>query len=464
MKTKWSKLAHKVHQNILLHDLLTKEKKLLIAFSGGRDSVVLFYVLKELATFWKWKLLLGHINHSLRVNEDEKETEFCRNVAKNFKIELLEKKINVQKYADENRISIEKAARKLRYDVFNKWMNNYSIDSLVTGHHQSDQAETIMYRLFTGSGFSGLSGIPYKRGKIIRPILDVTREEINNYIFENELDFMEDSSNSDSNFQRNRIRNKIIPFLCVNGYEQIESNLAKSGSSIASVKIAVNYFIEKEFDNLISIGNGVYKFKISEIEKLPNFAIDEILRMIFKKLVNINRHSSQKEILQLRYFILKSETGSIYKIDNDYQFIVNRDNILISKIVEDYNYEFDINSKPIEIKSIGTISIRKVKSIKMEKYSNVNVEYFNVDIENKKLYIRDWKNGDRMVPFGMKESKKVSDILTNAKIDVNKRIKYPVIFANNEIVWIPGVKRAEKFIINNFNDFAYEIIFKQDNK
>ncbi|MDA3870852.1 MAG: tRNA lysidine(34) synthetase TilS, partial [Candidatus Marinimicrobia bacterium] len=147
-----------------------------------------------------------------------------------------------------------------------------------------------------------------------------------------------------------------------------------------------------------------------------------------------------------------------------YQFVVNRDNILISKIVENYNYEFDINSKPIEIKSIGTISIRKVKSIKKEKYSNVNVEYFNVDIENKKLYIKDWKNGDRMVPFGMKESKKVSDILTNAKIDVNKRIKYPVIFANNEIVWIPGVKRAEKFIINNFNDFAYEIIFKQDNK
>ena len=464
MKTKWSKLAHKVHQNILLHNLLTKEKKLLIAFSGGRDSVVLFHVLRELAAFWQWELLLGHINHSLRVNEDEKETEFCRNIAKNFKIELLEKKINVQEYADKNKVSIEKAARKLRYDVFNKWINNYSIDSLVTGHHQSDQAETIMYRLFTGSGFSGLSGIPYKRGKIIRPILDVTREEINNYIFENELDFMEDSSNSDSNFQRNRIRNKIIPFLCVNGYEQIESNLAKSGSSIASVKIAVNYFIEKEFDNLISIGNGVYKFKISEIEKLPNFAIDEILRMIFKKLVNINRHSSQKEILQLRYFILKSETGSIYKIDNDYQFIVNRDNILISKIVEDYNYEFDINSKLIEIKSIGTISIRKVKSIKMEKYSNVNVEYFNVDIENKKLYIKDWKNGDRMVPFGMKESKKVSDILTNAKIDVNKRIKYPVIFANNEIVWIPGVKRAEKFIINNFNDFAYEIIFKQDNK
>lgn len=464
MKTKWSKLAHKVHQNILLHNLLTKEKKLLIAFSGGRDSVVLFHVLKELAVFWKWKLLLGHINHSLRVNEDEKETEFCRNIAKNFKIELLEKKINVQEYVDKNKVSIEKTARKLRYDVFNKWINNYSIDSLVTGHHQSDQAETIMYRLFTGSGFSGLSGIPYKRGKIIRPILDVTREEINNYIFENELDFMEDSSNSDSNFQRNRIRNKIIPFLCVNGYEQIESNLAKSGSSIASVKIAVNYFIEKEFDNLISIGNGVYKFKISEIEKLPNFAIDEILRMIFKKLVNINRHSSQKEILQLRYFILKSETGSIYKIDNDYQFIVNRDNILISKIVEDYNYEFYINSKLIEVKSIGTISIRKVKSIKMEKYSNVNVEYFNVDIGNKKLYIRNWKNGDRMVPFGMKESKKVSDILTNAKIDVNKRIKYPVIFANNEIVWIPGVKRAEKFTINNFNDFAYEIIFKQDNK
>nr|MDA3871585.1 tRNA lysidine(34) synthetase TilS [Candidatus Neomarinimicrobiota bacterium] len=323
MKTKWSKLAHKVHQNILLHNLLTKEKKLLIAFSGGRDSVVLLHVLRELAAFWQWELLLGHINHSLRVNEDEKETEFCRNVANNFKIELLEKKINVQKYADENKTSIEKAARKLRYDVFNKWMNNYSIDSLVTGHHQSDQAETIMYRLFTGSGFSGLSGIPYKRGKIIRPILDVTREEINNYIFENELDFMEDSSNSDSNFQRNRIRNKIIPFLCVNGYEQIESNLAKSGSSIASVKIAVNYFIEKEFDNLISVENGVYKFKISEIEKLPNFAIDEILRMIFKKLVNINRHLSQKEILQLRYFILKSETGSIYKIDNDYQFVVN---------------------------------------------------------------------------------------------------------------------------------------------
>lgn len=464
MKKKWSKLAQKVHQNIILNNLLFKGKKILIAFSGGRDSIVLFNILLELKPTWKWKFILGHINHSLRVDEDEKETKFCRNIAQKYNIELLEKKIDVKEYARENSISIEDAARKLRYDVFDKWMNNNSIDFLVTGHHQSDQAETIMYRLLTGSGFNGLSGIPNKRGKIIRPILDVTREEINDYIKENKLDFMEDSSNSDSNFQRNRIRNKIIPFIQKNGFKQIESNLAKSGSSIVSAKIAINYFIDKEFDDLISNKNGNYKFKISEIERLPSFAIDEIFKLIFKKLLNIEKHISQKEILQLKYFIFKSETGSIYKVENNYQFIINRGNILISKSVEDYNNKLDINGKPIKINDIGTINIKKVKKIKREKDLNLNCEYFNVDIADNNLYITNWKNGDRMVPFGMKKSKKVSDILTNAKIDVNKRIKYPVIFADNEIVWIPGVKRAEKFRINNFNDFAYEIIFKQDSK
>lgn len=464
MKTKWSKLAHRVHQNILLHDLLAKNKKILIAFSGGRDSVVLFNVLRELSAFWKWKLLLGHIDHSLRIDEDEKETEFCSNIARKYDIELLEQKINVKKYASQNSISIEDAARKLRYEILDKWMNNNSIDFMVTGHHQSDQAETIMYRLLTGSGFNGLSGIPNKRRKIIRPILDITRDEINNYISENKLDFMEDSSNIDINFQRNRIRNKIIPSIKKNGYEQIESNLAKSGTAIASAKIAINYFIEKEFDDLINNKNGVYKFKISDVKKLPSFAIDELLKSIFKRSLNIKKHIPQKEILQLKYFIFKSETGSIYKVENNYQFIVNRGNILISKSVKDYNYELDINDKSIKINNIGTIIVNKVKKVKREEDYNINCEYFNVDIVNNNLYIKNWKNGDRMVPFGMNESKKVSDILTNAKVDVHKRMKYPVIFAGNEIIWIPGVKRAEKFRINNFNDSAYEIVFKQGMK
>ena len=464
MKTKWSKLASKVHENILLHDLLMKEKRILIAFSGGRDSVVLFNILKELAVFWRWELLLGHINHSLRVNEDDKETKFCRKVANKNKIKLLEKKIDVKKYSEENGLSIEVAARKLRYDVFDIWMDNYSIDYLVTGHHQNDQAETIMYRLFTGSGFNGLSGIPIKRGKIIRPILNISREEINSYIFDNKLTFMEDSSNSNSDFQRNQIRNRIIPFIQKNGYKQIESNLAKSGSSIASVKNAMDYFIEKELKSLISFKNGIYKFKIIELKKLPSFVIDGILRRIFRKLLNINRHLSQKEILQLKYFISKSETGSINKVDNNYQFVVNRNNILISKIVEDYNYEFNIDSKPIEIKNIGTISIQKVQGIKVEEYLNINVEYFNMDIHNKNMYITNWKNGDKMIPFGMKVSKKVSDILTNAKIDVNRRIKYPVIIADNEIIWIPGVKRANKFKIINLDNQAYEMIFNRETK
>jgi len=164
----WSELAQKVHQYITEEQLLNKGDGILVALSGGRDSVALLYILHELSRAWKWTLIAAHVNHGLRPGDDLSESMLCRHIAHDLELELLEEKLSIPQ--DGN---LEQIARDLRYDCLQKWADEKKCRAIATGHHLDDQAETVLYRILKGSGLYGLTGIHVSRDKIRRPLLNI---------------------------------------------------------------------------------------------------------------------------------------------------------------------------------------------------------------------------------------------------------------------------------------------------
>ena len=242
-------LLNKFKEHIIKHDLLSPKDKLLLAVSGGVDSVVLCELCKQAC----YDFTIAHCNFKLRGEESERDKEFVKKLAGQYSVEFLVKDFDTEKYAAEYKLSIQEAARELRYRWFGELVGSreHGVDSqsmvLLTAHHSDDNIETLLMNFFRGTGLQGLTGIPEKAGFIRRPLLSFSKDELIIFAKENKLDFMEDSSNLSSKYTRNFFRNEIIPSIS-NVYPKVKENLQDN----------INRF--KEIENL-------YKLSLGEIKK-----------------------------------------------------------------------------------------------------------------------------------------------------------------------------------------------------
>lgn len=222
------KIRLKVIRTIETHGLLQGAKNVLLGFSGGMDSSVLFDILLSLREKYGFTLYASHINHSLRGEESDSDEEFVKKRCEEFGVKLFITRVNIPELASQSGKSIELAARETRYAAFAETAKQKGIQRIATAHHADDNAETMIFNLTRGAGLEGLSGIPYQRKAIVRPLLDVTREEIQRYAQVHGIPFVSDATNADESFARNKIRRRVIPVLKEINPAFVETAAAKS--------------------------------------------------------------------------------------------------------------------------------------------------------------------------------------------------------------------------------------------
>lgn len=470
---KWSALAERVHQSIKRRNLLQEGDKILVAVSGGMDSIVLLHVLLELRDYWKWELVVGHIDHGLRPSEDEKEAQLCSKIAgtagleyfevgfdlENIKIDPLPGSISTQKP------SLESLARDLRYRAYESWAHQLNCNAVCTGHHRGDQAETILYRMLTGSGPKGLGGIPASRDIYKRPLLEVSKDDIRDYAKEKELEYYEDSSNKNNRFMRNRIRRQLIPFLKKLGFENAEQQLSSAGKTQQEVAEALEYYGDRALEKALSHSTQYPSLNIKYFNGLPVFTRKYVLKKVCKEHLFFIRHISDKQLDQLISFIVTAETGA-KTIFMGTEILVDRGRAIWRS---DPKAEIlkTVSLKPGKT-ILGDVGL-EVEFVNKNKNENLipdndNTAYFTQDVMNWECRLRSWQPGDSMMLFGNGQRKKVSDILKDEKVSALEKTDYPVLMTGGDIIWIPGVKRSNLYKVNPNDDQMIKITYSKMEK
>ena len=422
--------------NILKNDLFNKTDKLLIAFSGGVDSVVLC----DLLTKAGYHFDLAHCNFQLRGTEANDDTSFCETYAKLIHAKCHTIYFNTKNYAVENKLSIQMAARELRYKWFKELISEHGYTYLLTAHHANDNAETLFVNLTRGTGIKGLQGIPEKLNNTIRPLLFATKEMIKNYAKKHNIQFREDSSNQEVKYKRNFIRHQIIPELKkLNPI--LEETLNTSIHYFKQSSQIVTQFCKSKFKDICEENNERLKINISLL-------LSELQKetLLFEWL-----HSKGFKANQIEQLIIvlsdKNNVGKFFE-SSTHQLAVDRTYLIVKKKTNEINTtEFKINS----ISDTTHLPIKLVlEEIKQTSFTtNKNELFISVTDYFFPLTLRKWKKGDKFQPFGMNGFKKLSDYFKDQKLSKFDKEAVWILESNQQIVCIVGYRMDNRFKVTN---------------
>lgn len=421
--------------------LFSPEDKLLLAVSGGADSVVLCELCKQAG----YDFIIAHCNFQLRGEESERDERFVSTLGDKYNVEIRVKRFDTAQYATENKISIQEAARALRYEWFEELVNEELVkDSihhspftvhLLTAHHKDDNIETLLMNFFRGTGLHGLTGIPVLYGHIKRPLLAVSKEEILQFARENKLDFVEDSSNQSSKYTRNYFRNEIIPAIS-NVYPQVKENLQDN----------IERF--KEIEKLYQLTVGKLKQKLCKQKGAE-------LHIPVKQLMGFNNRALIYEIIR-DYGFNEKQVDELIKLADSESGRYIESPVLQYRIIK-HRHWFIIS--PAQSISAAHIVIEKTDRsvgfekgiLRLEMTSNQHPVTDNqiACIDAKEisypLLLRPWKTGDYFYPLGMKKKKKLSRFFIDQKLSKTQKENTWVIESNKKIIWVVGHRIDERF-------------------
>jgi tRNA(Ile)-lysidine synthase len=424
------------------HDMLSPGETVLVAVSGGRDSIALMHALLALRARLQITIIIGHFNHGLRAQFADRDQRFVEGCAKKRGLRCVCGFEDVGARAKRDSLSIEEAARNARYDFFAALKKSEGIDALATGHTLDDQAETVLMRILKGSGLTGISGIrpvfDYAGLRIIRPFIDVTGADIDTYVKTRALKHIEDETNRDERFLRNKIRKKLVPFLEQEINPQVKQALARFASSAHS-----------DTDFLKGQALGLYRSVVHTraqdvivLNKTKFARLHESLQFRIFSLV-LAELKAERELTfrhwQTFKHDLSREKRSSFMIGADLQIHQQYDEIIISRMTKalDRVSEFLDHGQSISIPSHGiTVKARLVRPEQVRFSARSRSEYFDSSKITFPLIIRSREDGDALIPLGMKGKKKVKDILIDKKVPAYTRPKALIVLSGDRILWV----------------------------
>lgn len=439
----------KTEEKIILfikeHELLNRGDKILVALSGGADSVLLLYFLLKFRKKYGISIGAMHVNHMIRGKSADEDEKFCRSLCEKFQIDYHSVKYNVPKYAELKKISVEEAAREIRYRELTKAKQKFKYDKIATAHTCSDNAETILLNVIKGAGLKGISGIPIKRDFIIRPILPLTKNEIVEYLSKAKLDFITDLSNLDDIYERNFIRNNLIP-LIKKLNPKVEQTLFKSSLLWRQQALILESIVKIISDFVINKRKNFFELDIELLNKLDEKIRNDIVKSSVERNLSTKLTFNEcKRIISL----LSSLPGKKIELSNKLVVVRERSKIVFSP----QKKQSKLNS--IEVKIGGTvqiegqeISIDFVNKSSVKFHNNKNVEFISADNISSSFIIRRWQFGDRFYPIGLNGSKKVSDFLSDLKLSSLEKQNQLVLTNNKKIVWVVGCRLDERFKVS----------------
>jgi tRNA(Ile)-lysidine synthase len=432
-------------RNIQQQNLFQKTDELLLAVSGGADSVALCELCFRAGFYFE----IAHCNFQLRGDESERDEKFVQELAAKYHSQIFVKKFDTKDYAERNKVSIQVAARELRYSWFNELLEDAQSGNegsasprcyLVTAHHANDNVETLLMNFFKGTGIKGLQAIQPKQNKIIRPLLFAKKEEILSFIKENNLSFVEDSSNASDKYTRNYFRHQLIPSI-QKVFPQVEENLLKNIERFREIEMLFQESVEHHKKNLIEKKGNEIHIPVLKLLKLQ--ACNTVVYEIIKE-YGFTSHQV-KEVLNL----LESESGK-YISSSSHKIIRNRRWLIIAPVqtLEASNILIQKDDKEIDFEG-GKLKIKIEENRDVPPSSSPNIATLDSSEIEFPLLLRRWKQGDYFYPLGMKKKKKLSKFFIDEKLSLTEKGKIWIIESNRKIIWVVGKRIDDRFRVTS---------------
>lgn len=421
-------MLHKFKHHIDSNFPFLLKSNFFIAVSGGIDSMVLVHLFQQMGC----SFAMLHCNFQLRGKESDADMNFVIDYGNQHQIPFSVAHFDTKAYAEEHKVSIQIAARELRYSWFEEQLAENDFDYLLTAHHLDDNLETFLINLSRGTGLDGLTGIPAQNDRIIRPLLPFSREAIENYAQENNLKWREDSSNASDNYLRNKIRHHVVPILkeinpsFLDSFQKTQNYLKEAQSIVNDGEFIIYQEVATENED------GTIEFDLKKLLRLPNYRaylyqwLHSFGFTAWNDIADLVHAQSGKQVFSEHYVLLK-----------------NRDFLILSASKEEEaELIFFVNKNQKDVKVPLKLSFCKVSDLSI---TNSNCIFVDEDLLQFPLTIRKWNEGDYFYPFGMKGKKKLSKYFKDEKMSLIDKSNQWILCSDNQIVWVIGKRQDDRF-------------------
>ncbi len=435
------KMLEKFQKHLATHFPFLQGKKLLIAVSGGLDSMVLTHLFQQL----NYEIVLAHCNFNLRGEESDEDQNFVSDYAKYHNLELTSNSFNTELYAKEHKLSIQVSARQLRYIWFHQIFLENNLDFIATAHHLNDSLETFFINLSRGTGLDGLIGIPSHNEKIVRPLLNFSRDEILKYAEENKISWREDSSNASTKYVRNHFRHEVLPQI-EKIYPQFLEQFKDTLQHLQQAQSMVTDAAALVYQQVVTEKNNQKFIRLFDLKRLPNYEA-----YLYQWLQPLG-FTAWDDI----YHLVKTQSGK-YVVSENYRISKDRDFLIVEPIAESDTQEYFLQENT-NLENPISLNLQLTDTWEISD----NKHKIFVDKEKLKfpLIIRKWRKGDYFCPFGIKGSKKVSKFFKDEKFTLSEKENSWLLFSDNQLVWIIGKAQDQRFKVDDSSKQILQIELK----
>ena len=412
------------------YQLLTAGKPVLVGVSGGADSIALLTVLVELG----YSCIVGHCNFHLRGEESMRDECFTETYARKLGLPFVKVDFNTRDYAAEHHLSVEMAARELRYAWFEEMRCVHDAQAIAVAHHRDDNVETVLMNLIRGSGIRGMSGIRPKNGFVVRPLLSVTRQEILQWLAERQLEYVTDSTNLSAAYTRNFIRLRVLPLLeTIN--PSVRTAINRTAEHLAETESLFAYVMADARKRVFEAENRLSIKALMQYPS-PKTVLFELLKAF---------HFTPSSVDEI-FLSLNKESGKLF-FSSSHRLVKDRDCLLLSPLAAAGEKEvyFLTGEEGCWSGPIDLAFSRIVRTEELHIQKDKDIAYFDLDKLKFPLVLRHWQQGDWFVPFGMQGRKKLSDYFSDKKFSRLEKERVWLLCSGDEVIWIVGERSDNRF-------------------
>lgn len=441
-------MINRLNQFILAHHLFNSGDRILLTVSGGADSMMMCDLFRQAG----YNFGIAHGNFQLRGEESVRDENFVREYAARHHIPFYITHFDTNVYAEQKKISIQEAARELRYRWFDEIRSQHDFTFIATAHHLNDHIETLLINFFKGTGIHGLHGIPVRQGKIIRPILFLTKEEILQYIRENNLPFVEDSSNLSDKYTRNYIRHQVIPVI-KKIFPGIERQLNQNIERFSEAGLLYEQAIDLHRKKLVEARGEEFFIPVLKLKK--SIPLATVCYELFKTW-NFSMEQS-RQIINM----LDSEPGKTIS-SSTHRLIRDRKWLIITPLMAKKSSIIQIEKNQSHAEGDGfSLHLKRVKAVDHTLSRNETTASLNAAGIVYPLILRPWRQGDYFYPLGLNKKKKISRFLIDRKIPLHDKEDVWVLESEKKIIWVAGMRIDHRFRITESTEEVLQIVYKK---
>ncbi|UCE23348.1 MAG: tRNA lysidine(34) synthetase TilS [Candidatus Zixiibacteriota bacterium] len=433
------------------YELLNRGDSVLVALSGGPDSVALLHMLRRLSSKWRLTLHAVYINHNIRKRAAKQEEQFCRKLCDRLGVALTIVSKDIPALAKSARKSIEQAARDFRYETFDRLADESGCHRIAVGHHVDDRVETVLFRIIRGTGPTGLRGIPPKRGRIIRPLYALTKEEIYAYLKQNRLKYCTDQSNLGVDYDRNYIRNRLLVDIRKNLNPAVDRALLNLSEIAGEDDTFLSQYLHGRVKGLVRrTAGGKIELDLSKYNRYDKWFRRRLLRYCLAEISPPNQ--GPEKIVVDRLDDLCRLKGKGLTIPGGIQATLAGERVLLYRRGAGSYSERLTPGKVSRLTTLNVdirMSVQRRTAVKPERRKQARTVWLDYDKIHQPLVIRNIRGGDRFRPLGLAGTKKVGDYLTDRKVHPVYRDEVPVVCDRKGIIWLVGFEISDRVKIDS---------------